>query len=283
MTNAHILYSEFGQSIWLNYFDRNLLVNGGFDGLILDGIRGANNNAEIFFNVFTSSNGYDETIRDFVEDDASIDGETLYQWLITKDTRVAADKLRAVYDSSKGDDGFVSVDIPAHVAYDTDKTLQTARHMWQRINRDNVMIKVPATKQGIAAITPLIAEGININVSCVYSLETYKAVVKAYLRGLGLNPDPSAVRSVASFGLSSFDAVVNDSLEEIGIAEVNVLKGKAAIAGARMAYQHYKQQLASDDFESQHRRGAKMQKLLWSDTRAHDPEYPELYALAKLP
>lgn len=275
MINVHRLYSDFGQSIWLDYFDRNLLELGGLESLILDGVRGAISNPRSLLKAIAESNDYDETIRDFLQTDQTIDDETLYQWLLIKDARNAADVLRPVYDSSGGGDGFVNVDMPAYLAYNAEESIESARHLWRRVNRSNAMIKVPATKQGIVAIEALIAEGINVNATHLFSLETYKAVTQAYLRGLASNPSPENVRSVASFYLSELDAKVDNALEELDIAEVQIIKGKTAIAGARMAYQFFRQTESSQAFKTQLNRGAKMQRLLWAGTSPTNQEYSE--------
>lgn len=282
MTNAHRLYSEFKQSVWLDYFDPNLLNNGGLDALMLDGVRGAINNPMVFRDTISDGSTYDETIVDLVQSDATIDNETLYQWIITNYAIAAADILKPVYESSGGNDGFVNVELSAHLAYDTQATIEAARHLWKRIKRKNLMIKVPATKQGIDALETLIAEGINVDMTQLYFLEDYKNVARSYLRGLARNPDPLQVRSVASYYLDSLDKVIDSELEQLGISEVQVIKGKAAVSGARIAYEYYQQLLQSDEFKTQQQRGACMQRLLWADTSPSNAQYEETYYVEQL-
>jgi transaldolase len=263
MNNAHELFSKFGQSIWLDCFDRNLLDSGGLGIPILDGVRGVISNPAAYAKAIADTNIYDSAILDFVQADTAIDGETLYLWLMTKDARMAADMLRPVFDSSGGQGGFVCVDLPARVAYDTKGTIDAARHWWQRIDRRNLMIKLPATKQGLLALETLVAENINVNITDVYCVDDYKSVVQGYLRALAMNPAPESVRSVASFGVDRLDAKVNRALDALDIGEVQFLKNKAAVSTARIAYQYYKQIVDTEEFYAQQKRGAHMQRLLW--------------------
>lgn len=272
MTNPHELYSKFDQSIWLNSFDRNLTEHGGMNMMILDGVRGVISNPHRYANAILESNVYDDAINEFVQTDKSMDNETLYQWLVTKDARTAADALWPVYDNSDGQDGYVCLELPTEAAYETADTIDAARHLWKRINRENLMVNVPATIQGILATETLIADNINVNVTHLFLPEDYKAVVKAYLRGLAKNPEPERVRSVASFSINELDTFVNQKLDDLGIAEVQVLKNKTAVSMAKIAYQYYKQIAESEAFRSEQKRGAKMQRLMWAGISPVDSE-----------
>ena len=208
-----------GQSMWLDYIDRNLLDNGGLKRLVETGIRGVTSNPTIFHKAITGSQDYDETIIDLLQADHELDTVGLYKWLTIEDIQMAADILRSIYDSSKGVDGYVSLEVSPHLAHDTNSTLESARHLWKEVNRPNLMIKVPGTLEGLPAIEVLIAEGININVTLLFSVSRYEAVIQSYLRGLALNPNPGKVASVASFFVSRVDVKVDRALEQIGTPE----------------------------------------------------------------
>jgi transaldolase len=263
MSNAHELFSKFGQSLWLDCFDRSLVDNGGLRILIMDGVRGVISNPDCYSKTVRETDVYDDAIRDFLQADDAIGGEPLYQWLMTKDARMSADVLKSVYDNSEAQDGFVCVELPANVAYNTEHTLNAARHWWKMVDRKNLMINLPATEQGLLALEILVAEGINVNVTHVFTMEDYRAVIQSYLRGLATNPEPEHVRSVASFWLNTLDAKVNQALDNLGIAEVQVLNNQAAVATAKIAYQYYKQVMDSNEYQSQRQRGASLQRPLW--------------------
>jgi len=282
MTNAHRLYSEFSQSVWLDYFDPNLLENGGLDALTLDGVRGAINSPALFPDAISNSKAYDDSIVDLIQSDATIDNETVYQWLVINYASTAADILRPVYESSGGNDGFVNVELPTYLAHDTQATIDEARHLWKRIKRNNLMIKIPSTVQGIEALETLIAEDINVNMTHLFLLDDYKSVVQSYLRGVARNPHPLHVRSVASYFLGPLDKVIDQALEELGITEVQIVKGKAAVSGAKIAYQYYQEVLHSDEFKSLQQRGAGMQRLLWADISPTNAQYNETYYVEQL-
>jgi transaldolase len=284
MSNAHELFSKFGQSIWLEGFDLNLLDNGGLEILVLDGVRGVSSNPDMYLKTITDTIIYDNAIEDFCQVDNTVDGNTLYQWLMTRDARQAADILNPVYSGCDGQDGFVNVELPAQVAYEVCDTIDAARHLWKRIDRKNLMIKIPATQQGVLAFETLIAENINVNMTHMFSLDDYKSVLQAYLRGLAQNPDPGKVCSVASYCVGVLDAEVNHQLDELGIAEVQILKNKAAVSSAKMAYQYFNQISKSSEFRALQNRGAHRQRLLWaSDShRTAEPDDKKAYYLQQL-
>lgn len=282
MTNAHELLSQFGQSVWLDHFDRSLLERGGLNLLILDGVRGVVSNPGLYRKAIVETGMYDDAIRDFVQTDDGINGDILYQWLQRKDACMAADLLREVYDGSGGLDGYVSVELPANVAYDSADAIEAARHLWKRIDRENLMIKLPATVQGVQALEVLIAEGVNVNMTYLYSMDDYKAVADAYIRGLVHNPNPAAVFSVASFSINDLDFKINHQLDELGIAELQAVKYKTAVSNATMAFRHYRQILESTGFQAQRKRGARMQRLLWSDTTPAEQKKPRVFYMEQL-
>lgn len=282
MAKILTLYSQYGQSLWLDYIDRNLLMNGGLRALVENGIRGVTTNPTIFLNAVTNSSDYDDTIRDLIQADHQIGPETLYQWLTLQDVQMAADILTPVYESSHGTDGYVSHELSPHLAYNTDATLEAARHLWRAVDRPNLMIKVPGTLAGLSAIETLIAEGINVNVTLLFSISRYQAVSEAYLRGLANNPTPRNVASVASFFVSRVDTMVDKILAEMTDPAARALMGKVAIANTRLAYQHYQQVKESEQFRVQQARGARMQRPLWASTSTKNPAYSDILYVEQL-
>ncbi|MGD8515192.1 MAG: transaldolase family protein, partial [Granulosicoccaceae bacterium] len=209
MSRILTLYSEYNQSIWLDYIARNLLLDGGLKALVAEGVRGVTSNPTIFQKAIATSTSYDDAIHELIQIDNKIDDETLYEWLIIQDAQMAADILEPVYASSGGNDGFVSLEVSPHLAYDSDASIDAARHLWRAVDRPNLMVKVPATVPGLLAIEQLIAEGINVNATLLFSVTRYQAVAEAYIRGLSSNPNPGNVASVASFFVSRVDNKVD--------------------------------------------------------------------------
>ena len=271
-----------GQSMWLDYIDRNLLDNGGLKRLVETGIRGVTSNPTIFHKAITGSQDYDETIIDLPQADHELDTVGLYKWLTIEDIQMAADILRSIYDSSKGVDGYVSLEVSPHLAHDTNSTLESARHLWKEVNRPNLMIKVPGTLEGLPAIEVLIAEGININVTLLFSVSRYEAVIQSYLRGLALNPNPGKVASVASFFVSRVDVKVDRALEQIGTPEALQLRGKIAVANARIAYQCFREMFQAATFTKLREKGARVQRPLWASTSTKNPKYSDLLYVESL-
>ncbi|WP_455222948.1 transaldolase [Kaarinaea lacus] len=269
---------DHGQSIWLDYIDRNLVNNGGLKELVAMGVRGVTSNPTIFDKAISGSSDYDAAIRDLIQADHSIDAAALYHWLTLQDIQDAADILHDVYINTKGKDGYVSLEVSPHLANDTDATIEAARTLWRQVRRPNLMIKVPGTDNGIPAIETLIAEGINVNVTLLFSVTQYKKVAAAYLRGIQKNSDPTQVSSVASFFVSRIDSKVDLLLDKTGTTEALQLKGKIAVASAKHAYQQYCDIIQSSDFKQQFNRGARTQRLLWASTSVKNPDYsPLLY------
>lgn len=272
---AHLL--DCGQALWLDYVDRELLTGGGLTRLVDEGLRGVTSNPTIFHQAMTGSRAYDEAILDLVQADHDITPERLYEWLAIQDIQMACDQLKPVYDETEGRDGFVSIEVSPHLAHDASATIDQARHMWRSVHRDNVMIKVPATAEGLTAIEALIAEGINVNVTLLFAVSRYEEVFGAYIRGVGQNEQPRDVASVASFFVSRIDGKIDPKLDAAG-PEAATLRSRAAIANAKMAYQSFLRIRDGKDFQAQARRGAQIQRPLWASTSTKDPSLsPTLY------
>ncbi len=266
--SAFLRLADHGQALWLDYIDRNLVVNGGLKELVHAGLRGVTSNPTIFHKAISSTPEYDEQIRDLLQADHDIDRLGLYHWLTLQDIQIAADILRPVYDSTKGKDGYVSMEVPPALAYDTEATVHSAHDLWRGINRPNLMIKVPATLEGLPAIERLTAEGINVNATLLFSVERYQKVLSAYLRGASANPHPERIASVASFFVSRIDKKVDQALERIGSPQALALRGRIAIANAKLAYQHFKQSRWPDKVPPQ--------RLLWGSTSTKNPAYSDV-------
>ncbi len=266
-----------GQSVWLDYIRRNLITSGELVRLVReDGLRGVTSNPTIFEKAIAGSTDYDEQLRSIISKGSCADTSALYETLAIEDIRMAADTLRPAYDETDGTDGFVCLEVSPSLARNTTATIAEARRLWHLVDRSNLMVKVPATPEGIPAIEALIAEGINVNVTLMFSLAHYEAVAQAYLRGLGRRPDPSRVTSVASFFVSRVDTAVDRALDAIGTPEALELRGEAAIANVKMAYQRFRRIFSGEQWERLAQRGARVQRPLWASTGAKNPAYPEL-------
>lgn len=283
--NPLLKIQKFGQSIWLDYLRRNIIESGGLERLIEeDGLRGVTSNPSIFEKAIAGSHDYDDDIRTF-----SLEGKEpfqIYEDLTVKDIRNAADIFRPVFDRTKGADGFVSLEVSPFLARDTEGSVSQARHLWQTINRPNLMIKIPATDEGIPAIQWCLEEGININITLLFGIPRYREVVEAYLaalekraaEGLPLN----GIASVASFFLSRIDVLVDPQLEKIkneggGTAALaGSLIGESAIASAKTAYRIYREINGSERFLKLRKKGARTQRLLWASTSTKNPAYSDV-------
>jgi transaldolase/glucose-6-phosphate isomerase len=272
---------RLGQSVWLDFISRDLMDSGKLDQLISDGVRGMTSNPTIFEGAISKSSSYDSDIRLGVERKWTAD--QVFEHLAVTDVARAADKLRPVYDQSKGADGYVSIEVSPALAHDTEGSLIEARRLWNSVNRPNVMIKIPGTTEGMPAIRLLLAEGLNINITLMFSLAQYVDVLETYLAALeeraakGL--DISRVSSVASFFVSRVDSVADKQLEASGHKE---LLAKAAIANACLAYKHYLQVSATDRWEKLLAKGARVQRLLWASTSTKNPVYSDVMYVTEL-
>jgi len=268
---------DYGQSIWLDFIDRQLISSGQLKKLIQeDGIRGITSNPAIFEKAISSSNDYDADIHKYAEEELS-DEDIFYQLAIA-DIRSAADLFLPVYEEKQqGADGYVSLEVSPLLAMDTEGTIEQAQELWHAVDRKNVMIKIPATKAGLPAIQTSIAAGININVTLLFSLERYEAVAEAYLSGLEERVDQSkpinGISSVASFFLSRIDVLVDPILHEKNLQN---LEGKVAISSAKKAYEIYKQKFSGERWEKLAAKGARPQRLLWASTGNKNPAYSDV-------
>lgn len=274
---------DYGQSFWLDYIRRDLITSGELKRLIEeDGLCGMTSNPTIFHKAIAQSTDYDNDIHDMIKSNPNADAKTVYDYLTIKDIQMAADVLHSIYDASDGVDGLVSLEPPPQLAYDTDDTIAEVRRLWQLVDRPNVMIKVPATPPGIQAIEALIAEGININSTLMFSMAHYEAVANAYIRGLERNPDQPRVASVASFFVSRIDTAADRALDNIGTPEALAHRGKAAIASSKRVYQRFREIFYGEPFAAQRQRGAHVQRVLWGSTGTKNPAYSDVLYVEEL-
>jgi transaldolase len=274
-----------GQSIWLDYIRRDLMASGELRRLIdEDGLRGMTSNPSIFEKAIADSHDYDGDIRAMALGGNGADA--IYETLSQRDVESAADQFRPLYDRTDGQDGYVSLEVNPHLAHDTKGTIEEARRLWAALNRPNVLIKVPATANGLPAIQQLIGEGISVNVTLLFGLPRYRQVAEAYVAGIearAAQGEPvKHLASVASFFVSRIDALVDPLLEKLiaqGSKEVDLARrarGQVAIASAKMAYQIYKDIFGSDRFRRLAARGARAQRLLWASTSTKNPDYSDV-------
>ena len=286
MTDSPLLkIQKLGQSIWLDYIRRSMIISGELKRLIeKDGLRGVTSNPSIFDKVIAGSDDYDSAIHALALEDKGI--EDIYHDLTVEDIRMTADVFRNLFDRSGGENGFVSLEVNPHLAYDTQGTVKEARELWQALDRPNVFIKVPGTREGLLAIRQLISDGINVNVTLLFGLPRYREVAESYISGLEdrvQNDLPlDGIRSVASFFLSRIEVLVDPKLEKIinnggskgKIAEQ--LYGQTAIASAKQAYQIYKEIFQQDRFKALADNGARPQRVLWASTSTKNPDYSDV-------
>ncbi|MER6465355.1 transaldolase [Streptomyces sp. NPDC001288] len=270
--------SDEGVSIWLDDLSRKRISTGDLAALVADrGVVGVTTNPSIFQAAIGSGEGYEEQLADLAVRGVTV--EEAVRMMTTQDVRAAADVLRPVYDATDGRDGRVSIEVDPRLAHDTVATVAEARQLAWLVDRPNVMIKIPATEAGLPAITAVIAQGISVNVTLIFSLERYREVMAAYLAGLeqaaakGL--DVSAIHSVASFFVSRVDAEIDKRLTVLGTDEALALRGRAALANARLAYEAYEQVFGGDRWSALESSGANRQRPLWASTGVKDPSYKD--------
>ena len=263
-----------GQAIWLDFIRRSFLDSGELGELVAKGLRGVTSNPSIFQKAITASTDYDAAVERLVGEGSSVND--IYEALAIQDIRRACDIMRPVYESTDGVDGYVSLEVNPKLAYDTEGTVMEARRLSSLVDRPNVMIKVPAAPEGIPAIETLTGEGININVTLIFSLQQYEDSAMAYIRGLeklaDANVDFSRVASVASFFVSRVDGKVDPKLVDLGNSE---LQGKIAIANAKMAYHRFGEIFSGPRWEKLAAQGARVQRPLWGSTSTKNPDYPD--------
>ncbi|MEK0086163.1 transaldolase [Benzoatithermus flavus] len=272
-----------GQSVWCDNIHRAMLTSGGLLTMIEDDdLRGVTSNPAIFDKAIGTSHAYDALLERELERDRSQSPRDLFFALAIEDIRDAADAMRPVYEKTGGVDGMVSLEVSPDLAHDTEATLREARELHARLGRPNVMIKVPGTRAGLPAIEQLTAEGINVNVTLLFSVERYAEVAEAYLRGLerrlAQGQPIDRIASVASFFISRVDTLLDPMLAETRPD----LQGRIAIANAKLAYQRYKRIYGGERFEALRAAGARPQRLLWASTGAKNPAYPELLYVEEL-
>jgi transaldolase len=277
--------TKAGVSVWLDDISRDRLRTGNLKDLIDNfHVRGVTSNPTIFAKALSKGNAYDEQVEDLKIRGVSV--EEAARMITTYDIRWGADVLRPVYDSSAGVDGRVSLEVDPRLARDTDKTIAEAKQLWWLVDRPNMYIKIPATEAGIPAITATLAEGVSVNVTLIFSLQRYAEVIDAFMAGLeqaaANGHDISTIASVASFFVSRVDTEVDKRLAKIGTPEAQALKGKAAIANARLAYELYEQKLDTDRWRALAAKGAKVQRPLWASTSTKDPSLPDTLYVVEL-
>ena len=273
MTRLHEL-TDIGQAIWLDYIHRSLIVSGELQKLADEGLRGVTSNPSIFEKAITGSTDYDEDLKRLVGEGKSV-GE-IYEILAISDIRGAADVLRSLYDESNGTDGYVSLEVNPNLAHNTESTIAEARRLFATVARPNVMIKVPATPAGMPAIENLIGEGVNVNVTLIFSLNQYEAVAAAYIGGLdklaAAGGDLRRVASVASFFISRVDGAVDQALQKIKDSD---LQGKIGIDNAKISYVRFREIFSSERWQRLAARGGRVQRPLWASTGTKNPAYPD--------
>jgi transaldolase len=272
------LSAEFGQSPWVDNLKRSYLTDGTLQALVDRGIRGVTSNPSIFQKAIAGSNDYDSAFGDMVR--AGTGTEDAYWSLVVEDVTNACLLLRGVHDSSRGTDGYVSLEVSPTLANDTEGTQTDARRLYQRVAQPNVMIKIPATSAGVPAIQQMIAEGLDINVTLIFSLERYAEVIEAYICGLEARlasgtVDLSGTSSVASFFISRVDSEVDKRLGVIGSDAAKALAGKAAVAQGVLAYQLFLNRFSGPRWERLAAHGARPQRPLWASTSTKNPAYPD--------
>ena len=279
----HRLHAEHDQSPWIDFIDRDLLTSGKLKQMVADGIRGLTSNPTIFAKAVATGQ-YDELIRREIA--AGDDARQIYEEIAVADVGDAADVLRSVYDASGGTDGFASIEVEPDLAEDADATLARARDLWSRLDRPNVFIKIPATEAGIPAIENAIAEGINVNVTLMFSVPIYERVARAYIAGLRRRRegggDLARVASVASFFVSRVDTKVDKALDALGTRSALEARGKAAIANAKLAYASYQRIFGGDEFADLRAAGAQVQRCLWASTSTKNPDYRDVLYVEEL-
>ena len=285
---------KFGQSVWLDYIRRDLLTSGELKRLIEeDGLRGMTSNPSIFEKAITGSTEYTKTLEE-LEKRKDLDAKGRYEELAIKDIQDAADFLRPVYEQTKKRDGYVSLEVSPYLAHKTQETLDEARRLWKRVGRENLMVKVPGTPEGIPAFQQLISEGININVTLLFAFDVYVRVAEAYVAGLEAfaksGGDVSRIASVASFFISRIDTLVDGEIDAklktatnpTDQALLQSLHGKVAIANGKLTYQRYRQIFSGPRWDALASRGAQTQRVLWASTSTKNPKYSDVYYVEEL-
>jgi transaldolase len=275
--------SELGQSVWIDFLSRDLLRDGGLARFIEnDAVVGVTSNPTIFQKAISAGDAYDEQLREVLKEER--DPKEVFIHLAARDVGDALDLLRPVWDEGSGRDGYVSIEVDPNLAYDTEATIAEAKRLHELIDRPNLFVKIPATKPGLPAIEEMIARGKSINVTLTFSLDRYAEVAEAYIRGVERlvsdGGDPSRLASVASFFVSRVDTEADKRLDEIGGHDE--LKGKLAVANAKLAYQRYKEIFAGERWDKLAAKGATPQRCLWASTSTKNPAYRDVLYVEEL-
>ncbi len=280
-----------GQSVWLDNITRGLLASGALKALVAQGVRGLTSNPTIFEKAISTGAEYDDPLRRLIKKKTSV--EAIVDHLMVEDIQAAADLFRPVYDRTGGEDGYVSIEVSPLHARNTDATVAEARRLWSAVNRPNAMVKIPATREGLPAIRFCLTEGININVTLIFSLERYREVVDAYRAAVEARVEAGrspAVASVASFFVSRIDTAVDQLLQEKIHASQSAkekdalleILGKVAVANAKAAYRLFRANFFDERFEALRRRGARVQRPLWASTGTKNPHYSDVLYVDQL-
>jgi len=279
MNNVQRL-NQSGQSIWYDNISRSIITRGELKKMVEEGLTGVTSNPTIFDKSISGSKDYDEQIRELVDADPAVDAAEIIRALMVKDIQMACDVLKPVYDRTGGLDGYVSIEVTPSKARDTQGTIEEVRELWTGVNRKNVMVKIPATREGLPAIEQMIYEGRNINVTLIFSVERYREVAGAYIAGLERRVKEgkplAGVASVASVFVSRIDTLVDDMLAKKDAATYKTLMGRAAVANTKMVYQAFKEIFGGQRFSSLRAGGARVQRPLWGSTGTKNPSYSDL-------
>jgi transaldolase len=275
--------NDYGQSVWMDYIRRNLITSGELRRLInFDAVSGLTSNPTIFERAIDESTDYDQELRKLLDAEPRSPTSEIYEKLIVEDIQMAADVLRPVYDSTAGTDGYVSIEVSPHLAHDTAESIVEARRLWNEVGRPNLMVKIPSTREGIPAIEELLAGGINVNVTLMFSQAHYEAVAGAFLAGAERCAEPRRLASVASIFVSRVDTKVDRALEGIGTPDALALRGKIAIANAKVIYHRFREVFHGDRFRGLRARGVRVQRVLWGSTGTKNPAYSDVMYVEEL-
>jgi transaldolase len=273
---------EHGQSVWIDFLSRDFVEDGDLQGLIDQGVRGVTSNPTIFQSAIADGDAYDEQLKEILKDET--EPKEVFLRLATRDIQGACDLLKQVHDDGSGKDGWVSLEVDPNLAHDTQGTIEEAKRLHELVDRKNLLVKIPATKEGLPAIEESIANGIPINVTLIFSLDRHREVAEAYVRGLERlvesGGDPGSVASVASFFVSRVDTEADKRLDELGGHDE--LKGKLAVANAKLAYQVYKGIFSGDRWQALADKGASVQRPLWASTSTKNEAYKDTVYVEEL-
>jgi len=290
--NALLGLQKYGQSVWLDYIRRNIILNGDLQKLIdQDGLRGITSNPSIFEKAIGGSNDYTDLLTQLGKQ--GLPTGQIYERIVVRDIQDSADKLLPVYKSTNRRDGYVSLEVSPKLARDTQGTLEEARRLWKTVNRPNIMIKVPGTPEGVEPVRRLTSEGLNINITLLFAQEAYIAVAEAYLDGLETalkaGKEIGGIASVASFFVSRIDTLVDSTIDErlktatgADAQLLDSLRGKVAIANAKQAYRYYQKMIESPRWKALAAKGAQTQRLLWASTSTKNPKYRDVLYIEEL-